>query len=202
VRNVCGVPSLAPASFVPASEAMELKNAAGLRACFDHFFVRVASPGAVLGALSNGDEEDGALAFSVRGEETDYVVIVEGQTGGAQQLGVGREIELTAEDAGFKLHRAISSIAKALQYGSQIRKEKDVHGGVAWQFLLQSEVTCLCAEISLPETLKQSTVAVIDVSSGSKTLHRMDDQVKIIELRSHGIEEVRRYAAGSSIQQS
>src|SRR5262245_55533278 len=61
----------------------------------------------------------------------------------------------------------------------------------------QSEVTCLCAAIPLLETLKQSTVAVVDVSSGSKTLHGMDDQVKIVELRSHRIDEVSGYAAGS-----
>ena len=73
----------------------------------------------------------------MRGEKLDHLVVIKGKTRGAETLGVGREIQLAADDARFKLHRAIPAIAKALQNGPQARQKKDVHGGVRWQLLIQ-----------------------------------------------------------------
>src|SRR5256885_6397824 len=107
------------------------------------------SLGLVFGAVTEGYEEDGAFAFGVRGKEAGDLVVEEGEPGGAESERVGREIELAAEDAGFELHGAIAAIAKTVQNGTQVREEKDVHGGVGGQVLLQSKVTSIGAEISL-----------------------------------------------------
>ena len=66
-------------------------------------------------AVAQGHQKDCALAFGVRREERGYVVVEKRQTSGAQVLRVGRQIELAADDPGFKLHGAIAAIAIALQ---------------------------------------------------------------------------------------
>ncbi len=48
------------------------------------------SLGFVFGTLAHGHQENGALAFGVRREKADYVVVVEGEAGSAQALGIGR----------------------------------------------------------------------------------------------------------------
>src|SRR2546429_6586149 len=107
------------------------------------------SLGLVFGAVTEGYQEDGAFAFGMRGEEAGDLVVEEGEPGGAESERVGCQIELAAEDAGFELHGAIAAIAKTLQDGTQVREEKDVHGGVSGQLLLQPKVTSIGAEISL-----------------------------------------------------
>src|ERR1700688_3847653 len=54
--------------------------------------------GLMFSAVTEGHEENCALAFSMWGEEAGHVIVVKGKAGGAQVLGVGREIELAAED--------------------------------------------------------------------------------------------------------
>ncbi len=130
--------------------------------------------------MAEGYEEDGAFAFGVGREEAGNVVVEESQAGGAETLGVGREIQLAAEDAGFELHGAVAAIAEALQNGAQVREEKNVHGGVGGQFLSQAEVTGIGAEISFFQTLKQTTAAVEDVGSGRESFYGVDNQVERI----------------------
>src|SRR5712692_1407136 len=161
---------------------------------------RGRSTGFVFGAVAEGDEEDGALAFGVRREEADHVVVKESEAGSAEALGVGGEIELTAENAGFELHGAIAAIAEALQDGAQVREEKDGHGSVGGQLLLQSEVTGVGAEISLLQALEQAPAAVEDVGSGQEPFDGMDDQVEIIELSSGWLQEIRGDATGGAVQ--
>src|SRR2546426_11101567 len=87
------------------------------------------------GAVAEGDEKDGALAFGVRREKPGDVIIEKGEAGGAEPLGVRGKIKLAAEDAGFKLHDAIAAIAETLQNGAQVGEEEDVHGGIGGQIL-------------------------------------------------------------------
>src|SRR6476620_8374707 len=106
----------------------------------------VLGPG--LGTVAQGDEEDGALAFGVRGEERCNVVVEKRQAGGTQALRICGEIELAADDAGLELHGAISAIAIALQDGPQIGQKEDVDRSVGGQCLLQSQISGLRAEVA------------------------------------------------------
>ena len=144
----------------------------------------------MFGAVAEGYEEDGALAFGVGRKEAGDVVVEKGEAGGTETLGVRREIEFAAENAGFELHGAIAAIAKALQNGAQVGEEKDVHGGVGGQLLLEAEVAGIGAEISLLQALEHATVAMEDVGSVREPFDGVDDQVEIIELSSRRIEEI------------
>src|SRR5438132_10006539 len=78
----------------------------------------------LFGTFANSHEKNGTLAFRVRGEEPDYLVVIKSQASSAQLLGVGRKIQLASQNAGFELHRAVSTIPKALQNRSQLCQEK------------------------------------------------------------------------------
>src|SRR5229473_3717647 len=159
------------------------------------------SRGFVFGAVAEGYEEDGAFAFGVGREEAGNVVVEESQAGGAEALGVSGEVELSAEDSGFELDGAIAAISEALQNGAHVGEEKDGHGGVGGQLLLQAEVTGIGAEISLLQALEHATVAVEDVGSGREPFDGVDNQVEIIELGSGRIKEIRWDAASGAVQQ-
>src|SRR5271169_237068 len=96
----------------------------------------IAGLGSLFDAVAHRHQKNGALAFGVRGEKAGYIVIVKGEAGGAQVLGVGREIEFAAEDTGFKLYRTISAIPQAIEYRPQIGQKENIHGGVGRQLLL------------------------------------------------------------------
>src|SRR5216684_444054 len=81
-------------------------------------------------AVAHGDQKEGALACGVRGEEEGYIVVVESETSRAQSLGIGGQIKLAADDAGFQLRRAIAAIAHPSQNRAQVREEEDVHGSI------------------------------------------------------------------------
>src|SRR2546425_3398428 len=112
-------------------------------------------PELLFGAFSHSHERNGTLAFRVRREEPDHVVIIKGQASSAQVLGVGREIQLASQNTGFELDRAVSTIPEALQNRSQVYQEKYVHGAVRGQLLVQSEVTGLGGE-SFPASETQA----------------------------------------------
>src|SRR6266446_1415631 len=139
------------------------------------------------------------------GEEAGHVVVVKGEAGGSQALGIGCEIEFAAEDAGLKLYGTIAAVSKAIENRPQICQEENVHGGVGGQLLLQSQVACLVAKISLLQTFERSmlehfTVAVEDIRSGFKTFDGVDNQVEMVELRSERVEEVGRDAARRPVE--
>src|SRR6266852_352394 len=71
--------------------------------------LQVRSLGFVFRAVADCYQENGALSFGVRREETGHVVIEEGETRGAQPLGVCFKIAPATENARFELHGAISS---------------------------------------------------------------------------------------------
>ena len=99
--------------------------------------------------MAQGYQEDGAFAYSVRGEERSNVIIEKCQASSAETLRIGGEIEFATDDAGFKLHGAISAIAIALQDGTQVRQKEDIDRGIGGQGLLQSEVSGLVAEVAV-----------------------------------------------------
>src|SRR5260370_23609119 len=148
--------------------------------------------GSVFEAVANGYQENGALAFGMWGEEAGDVVVVKGEAGGAQALGIGRKIQLAAEDAGFKLHGTIAAIAKAIENRPQVCQQKNVHSGVGRQLLLQAEVAGLVAKGSVLQTLEHSTVAMKDVGSGIEALDGVDNQIEVVELSSDRSLEVRK----------
>src|SRR5258708_29144878 len=156
--------------------------------------------GFVFGAMAEGNEENGAFAFGVGREEAGDVIVEEGEAGGAEALRVASEIQLSAEDAGLELAGAIAAIAEALQDGAQVREEKDVHGGVGGQLLLQSEVTGIGAEISLLQTFEHTTAAVEDVGSGRESFDGVNDQVEIIKLGPRKIEEIGGHATCGTVE--
>src|SRR5215470_13160276 len=82
--------------------------------------------GFVFSTLAQRHEKNGALAFGVRREEPNHLVIIKREAGGAQALGIRPEIHPAAEDAGFELYGAIPAITKTLQNRLQVRQEKDV----------------------------------------------------------------------------
>ena len=136
----------------------------------------------------------------MRGEEGTDVVVKKRKAGGAEMLRIGCEIELAADDAGFKLHRAISAIAVALQDGAQVSQKEDRNCGVGGQGLLQSKVSRLGAEVARLQKLEQSAAAVKDVRTGLDALNRVDDQIQMVELRSQRIEEIGGHAASGASQ--
>src|SRR6266849_1712670 len=99
--------------------------------------------------VAHRHQENCALAVGMWGEESDDVVVVKGEAGGAQALGIGGKIQLAAEDAGFKLHGAIPAIAEAIEKRAQVCQEKNVHSGVGGQLLLQAKVAGLVAKSSV-----------------------------------------------------
>src|SRR5260370_28214353 len=104
--------------------------------------------GSVFEAVASGYQENGALAFGMWGEEAGDVVVVKGEAGGAQALGIGGKIQLAAEDAGFKLHGTIPAIAKAIENRPQVRQEENIHGGIGGQLLLHAGGAGLVAKSS------------------------------------------------------
>ena len=120
------------------------------------------------GAVAQGHQEDGALAFGVRGEEGGHVVVEKRQAGGAQALRIGCEIELAADDAGLKLHGAIARLPKRCRMGRRSARKKMSAAASAGKGLLQSQVSGLVAEISLLQTFEHSAAAMEDVGSGSR----------------------------------
>src|SRR5260370_1119852 len=109
--------------------------------------------------MPEGDKKDGALSFGMGREKADDVIIKKSEASGAEALRVGSKIKLAAEDAGFKLHGAIATIAETLQNGAQVSQKKNVNRGVRGQILSQAKVTCLCAEIFLLQALKYPAAA-------------------------------------------
>src|SRR5260370_16353107 len=91
----------------------------------------------VFGAMTNRYQENGALAFRVGRKKARNVVVEQSEPSRAEALGIGAEVQLTAKNAGFELHRAIAAIAEALQNGPQVPEDKNVHGRVAAPLLSQ-----------------------------------------------------------------
>src|SRR5262245_43592 len=77
-------------------------------------------------AAEGGDEESG-LARGVRREELDDLVVVEGETGGAESLRVRGEVQATTHETGLEIARAVAAVAEGGEEPREIREEE--HGG-------------------------------------------------------------------------
>src|ERR1700758_1460114 len=70
-----------------------------------HFFRMLLRQRELLWCLlctsSHSHGKNGTLAFSVRREEPGHLVVIEREASSAQVLGVGREIQLASQNAGF-----------------------------------------------------------------------------------------------------
>src|SRR5260370_21242742 len=109
----------------------------------------LASLCVLLGGPAESDQEDDALARSVRREERRHIVVVEGESGGAESLGVRGQVQLPADDAGFERGGAVASVAETLQDTGQISQPVDVHAGVGGELRFDPERPPLPPELSL-----------------------------------------------------
>ena len=67
--------------------------------------------GGAFDAFSQGNQEDCALAFGVRRKEIHDIVVIEGESGGAETLGIGSQVEAATDESSFELGGAIAAIA-------------------------------------------------------------------------------------------
>src|SRR5437867_1037396 len=93
-----------------------------------------------LGGLAQGDEENGAFARGVRGEEAGNLVIVKSQTGRSEALRIGSQIEPAANDSGLQLCGPVPAVPVSLEDRSQIGEEENRGAAIGGQLLLQAEV--------------------------------------------------------------
>src|SRR5579884_607876 len=98
-------------------------------------------------AATERDQENCAFSPRMRREETDYVIVVKRETGASELLCVGSEVQLAAENSGFELRGAVSSISITLKNLLQIGQEKNINSSIGRQLLFQPEITCLVAKL-------------------------------------------------------
>ena len=76
----------------------------------------------------------------MRREELRDVVIEECQARGAQSERICGEVQPSADNPGFQLGGAISTISQSLENGVQVGQEKHVGRGIARKVLLQAQI--------------------------------------------------------------
>ena len=76
--------------------------------------------------MPQGHQEDGTFALSMGGEKLNHIIVIKGQPGGSQSLGIGGQVEFPSQNSCLQLHGSISPISKALQDGMNIGQEEDV----------------------------------------------------------------------------
>src|SRR5580698_1717778 len=77
--------------------------------------IRLHNLGLAFSAVTYGNQENSALAFGMRREELDYVIVVKGEAAGAEALCIGCQIKFAAENAGLKLYSAIRAVSEAIK---------------------------------------------------------------------------------------
>ena len=87
----------------------------------------------------------------MRREKVCHFVVVEGQSRGAEPLGVGRQVDPSRRDAGVELGGAVAPVAQARQDGVQVGKEKDIEAGIGGKRLVKPQVARLPPEIPFLE---------------------------------------------------
>lgn len=135
-----------------------------------------------LPAFSQRYEKYGAFTGGVRREELDHIVIEKRKARGAEVLGVGGEVEFSANDSGLQLDGTVTTIAEAGQNGFKVGQKENIRGCVAGQVLLEAEVSRLVAELALFEEVEIARLSLVNVSAGLQAIDCVDDQVKIVEL--------------------
>ena len=84
----------------------------------------------------------------MRGEKIHHFIIVKSKPACAQVLGICSQVQLAAKDARLQLHGAITTVAVTLQDSLQIGQEEYVDAGIGREFLIETEMAGLIAEIA------------------------------------------------------
>src|SRR5271166_6432877 len=130
---------------------------------------------------ANREQEDGALSLRVWGKEGSYIIIEEGQPCGTQALGICSQVHPAADGSRLHLDCPVPAVPISLQNALQIGEKEDVNAGVPGKLLLQSKIACLSAEFSFLQKLQRVPLTAEVVSARIEPLHRVCDQVKIVE---------------------
>src|SRR6266446_927697 len=141
-------------------------------------------PGSVLQCLANRQQEDRALALRVRRKKFDHFVIKKRQAARTQPLRVRRQIHPAPNRARLQLHCTVAAVPVRLQDAIQIGQKENGHASVRRQLLLESKAACLSAKSSGLQRLQRLPFPLKEVSPRCQPLHRMNNQVNVIELLS------------------
>jgi hypothetical protein len=133
------------------------------------------------GRYAQGGDKYSLFTSILRKKEAGDFVIEEGQARGAPAQGIGAEVELSADDAGFHLNQAVSAVAIASQYGFQIGDIKQRGAGCPAQRLVQAQVGGVLPKISRSDQDELVLTGLVAVSSGWQALYSVDIEVQIIE---------------------
>ena len=137
-----------------------------------------------LRAAEGGDEE-GGLARGVRREKLDHLVVVEGEAGGAEALGVGGEIEPPADEARLEVGRAIAPVAERAEKACEIREEEDGGARRPAERLTEAEEGGIGSHVARPDQLEGVRAGVVDVGARRDAVHRVDREVEVHQPRRH-----------------
>src|SRR5215475_7647169 len=99
------------------------------------------------GSPERGDE-DGVEPGGGRREELDDGAVIEREPGGAEPLGIGREIEPPARVPRLEIGETIAAIAPARQEHAEIGEKEHGGAGGTTQRLLEGEKGRLASEIA------------------------------------------------------
>src|SRR5688572_13431031 len=88
-------------------------------------------------ALAERYEKNGAFAFGMRRKKGRHVVVEEGKAGGAKAESIRGDVEFSAEDSGFELNGAVTTIAEAGENFVEVGQEEDVDCRIARKILLK-----------------------------------------------------------------
>ncbi len=83
----------------------------------------------------------------MRREEFCDVIVKKREPGSAEPLGVGGEINFSADNGGFELRGAITAVAEARQSSIEIREKINIYAAIGRNVLIKAEITGLAAEI-------------------------------------------------------
>src|ERR1017187_2372178 len=115
-------------------------------------------------------------------------------------MGIRSQVDPAPNGPRLELNGPVAAVPILLQNGFQIGEKEDVYAGVRRQFLLQPEVMGLGAERPLLQKLQDVLLTSEEVSARLEPLHRMHDQVKIVELLAGRLKEVSRKTSRGVVQ--
>ena len=121
--------------------------------------------------------KEGVLAGGVGGQEFGYSVVVEGQAGGAQPQGMGRQVDAPADDAGQGLRHAVAARPEVALHRIQVGGDECHGGGIGGQGLLEAEMPGDVAEIAAFEPAETVVEGVVVVGAGGESVHGVDDEI-------------------------
>src|SRR5271169_4180688 len=150
--------------------------------------------------FANCEQEDGTLAFRMRRKKVNHVIIEECQPGRTQALGIRGQVHPAADCTRLQLDGPVAAVPISLQDGIQVGEKENVHAGVRWKILLQAKLVGLGAEFPFFQKLQGVALATEEVSTRLEPLHRMHDQVKVVELRTVRLKKVSRQTSRGAVE--